>query len=532
MAVTRIWDADNGQWQLVGGSVVGLPVGAIVAFAGASPPIGYLFCNGAAIDRIEYSTLFETIGTIFGAGNGTTTFNLPNLSDRFPIGKAAGTALGAVGGAKGHGHAQGGHGHGWGATSDNHGAHGHYVDVPYTETGFMSDVIYAGAAGTAVPVGDHKHAEDVSPFLTSTDNGIHAHNVSGTTDNGNGGTTGPSDPPFQVVNFIIHATDAANIGPEGPEGPEGPPGPEGIGFHVVDPVEPVAPDDGLMWTDTSTGISQIWDGDNAEWIIVGTGAGGGGGDHVVDPTEPVAPSDGLLWVDPDEIAPVGLSFGDLLTDAKGSTDTPDDLFPGTTLNGKWTVVTGAAGTVNLIDNADPRQVYQVDNGKLRIQVGNADSVLLRQDYTLPDNRSMVMAVEIPYIGQAGDNADIGLALNTNDASVATVESIHAMAEQDTAEWVFQGTVDAGATTNSFEILDHTLAGELAYFRITRSGLVYRSFASLNRGRSWTFLGTRTATTAFNNVWIRSGGSALPTAGVNPIFTVYWVQEGGVGVDPW
>lgn len=54
------------------------PVGVIQMFAGTSAPAGYLLCDGAAVSRSTYSALFAVVGTSFGAGNGSTTFNLPN----------------------------------------------------------------------------------------------------------------------------------------------------------------------------------------------------------------------------------------------------------------------------------------------------------------------------------------------------------------------------------------------------------------------------------------------------------------------
>lgn len=59
------------------------PIGTIFAFAGNDIPSGYLPCNGGAISRTTYADLFAVIGTTYGSGNGSTTFNLPNLSDRF-----------------------------------------------------------------------------------------------------------------------------------------------------------------------------------------------------------------------------------------------------------------------------------------------------------------------------------------------------------------------------------------------------------------------------------------------------------------
>ena len=54
------------------------PAGVILMFAGTVAPTGYLLCDGSAVSRSTYSVLFAVIGTSFGSGNGTTTFNLPN----------------------------------------------------------------------------------------------------------------------------------------------------------------------------------------------------------------------------------------------------------------------------------------------------------------------------------------------------------------------------------------------------------------------------------------------------------------------
>lgn len=56
-------------------------------------PAGWLLCDGAAISRTTYATLFAAIGTAFGAGDGSTTFNVPDLRGRAPIGAGAGTGL-------------------------------------------------------------------------------------------------------------------------------------------------------------------------------------------------------------------------------------------------------------------------------------------------------------------------------------------------------------------------------------------------------------------------------------------------------
>lgn len=64
-----------------------LPVGAMLDFGGAAAPTGYLLCYGQAISRTTYAVLFAIIGTTFGVGNGTTTFNVPDFRGRTGIGK-------------------------------------------------------------------------------------------------------------------------------------------------------------------------------------------------------------------------------------------------------------------------------------------------------------------------------------------------------------------------------------------------------------------------------------------------------------
>lgn len=75
--------------------------GAIQMWPTNSAPTGYLICDGSAVSRTTYSALFAVIGTTFGAGDTTTTFNLPNYADRMAIGKGTiAASIGATGGSK------------------------------------------------------------------------------------------------------------------------------------------------------------------------------------------------------------------------------------------------------------------------------------------------------------------------------------------------------------------------------------------------------------------------------------------------
>ena len=79
--------------------IEGTATGTILPWSAASLPTGFLECAGAAVSRSTYSALFGIVGTTYGAGDGSSTFNLPNLADNVPVGKSPGKALASTGGA-------------------------------------------------------------------------------------------------------------------------------------------------------------------------------------------------------------------------------------------------------------------------------------------------------------------------------------------------------------------------------------------------------------------------------------------------
>lgn len=124
----------------------GVPIGTILDFAGSTAPRSFLLCYGQQVSRSEYAGLFSIIGTLYGAGNGSTTFNLPDLRGRVPAGRddmggaaanrltwaggVNGAAMGAAGGAQVHTLSLNEipwHDHGGGTSSD--GAHDHGYSV-------------------------------------------------------------------------------------------------------------------------------------------------------------------------------------------------------------------------------------------------------------------------------------------------------------------------------------------------------------------------------------------------------------------
>jgi microcystin-dependent protein len=78
----------------------GVDVGDVKTTARTTPPPGWLLCDGSAVSRVTYAELFDVIGTNYGAGDGSSTFALPNLQDRVPIGASATRPAGTAGGAE------------------------------------------------------------------------------------------------------------------------------------------------------------------------------------------------------------------------------------------------------------------------------------------------------------------------------------------------------------------------------------------------------------------------------------------------
>lgn len=182
------------------------PTGVVDWFPGSSAPAGWLFCDGSAISRTMYGALFGVIGTTFGVGDGSTTFNLPDLRQRFPLGKAStgtGSSLGDTGGSIDHTHVGGSHSHTGGSHAHIGPSHSHGVAA-----------IVVGAAGTA---GTNADDAVIPQQQQNIPNNTHRHGLSGTTDLFSGTTTantittdaggavntGTTNPPFLVVQYII-----------------------------------------------------------------------------------------------------------------------------------------------------------------------------------------------------------------------------------------------------------------------------------------------------------------------------------------
>lgn len=165
----------------------GVPTGAILAWTTQNPPDGFLVCEGQAVLRTQFAGLFSILGTTFGAGDGSTTFNLPDLRERFVSGaRTVNRPIGTVGGSANHGHTASGGGGGSGTTGSA-GAHGH-TGSGNVSIGFAGDHGHSGSSSVSVGAGgSHNHGMGVGTSGTYSMNrtignyssshaGSHGHN--------------------------------------------------------------------------------------------------------------------------------------------------------------------------------------------------------------------------------------------------------------------------------------------------------------------------------------------------------------------
>jgi len=209
--------ADFTNWVQISGELPGM----IKMWPTATAPAMHLLCNGQAVSRTTYAALFAVIGTTFGAGNGSTTFNLPNYNDRMPIGAGSTYALNAQGGSKDAIAVE--HTHTFSASTDVHTGHQHYNNNLGTSTnGSHTHTLNSHATlrssdccsysfpqpnGSAnstqmsaiSTAGDHNHT--VSGW--SDINGAHSHSLSGTTATAGSAGTNANLPPYIGIYFII-----------------------------------------------------------------------------------------------------------------------------------------------------------------------------------------------------------------------------------------------------------------------------------------------------------------------------------------
>jgi len=151
--------------------IEGIPTATIVPWSDSSIPSGFLECNGAAVSRSTYSALFAIIGTTYGAGDGATTFNVPDLQDNVAVGKSGTKALASTGGAN---------------TVTSTGNVGGSTANATLSTGQLASHSHSGGSGSRAlgsgNIGNSPGGVAVNPANTgSTGSGTgHSHNMSAT----------------------------------------------------------------------------------------------------------------------------------------------------------------------------------------------------------------------------------------------------------------------------------------------------------------------------------------------------------------
>lgn len=172
-------------------------IGEIKAFAGSSAPSGWLLCQGQAVSRTTYASLFAIIGTTYGAGDGTTTFNLPNAEGRTLIGASSGHALGTSGGSET-------------VTLDTtmipahtHGSRTVSYDFTSRRQGAGYQSIWAGGNVT-VTQGTGRATSNGAGTANQYVDAV-ALSASHTHDSVGGGQAHNNMQPFVVINYIIYA---------------------------------------------------------------------------------------------------------------------------------------------------------------------------------------------------------------------------------------------------------------------------------------------------------------------------------------
>ncbi|MDX1766242.1 MAG: hypothetical protein R3313_04795, partial [Candidatus Saccharimonadales bacterium] len=235
----------------------------------------------------------------------------------------------------------------------------------------------------------------------------------------------------------------------------------------------------------------------------------------------------------------GSLFANPIDIPKTTVDTPDDEFNYSNLDSKWTAVSGSSGTVDITETGNVSKYDLATRpGYLLMQAGNNGSqeVSLRQDYTLPDGDSIIMAIDPSLTmdgasGLAGNDWKVGLSINDSDTTWNTTEytSIHFDVEAD--GWRIM--IDDGSTNYSTPRNETGPGlGQKVYLRLSRSGTAISASYSVG-GKSWVPLGgTLTRSGTADNIWIFADNQAS-NSGFVPIQSVDWIRQGdATTLDPW
>ena len=203
-------------------------IGSIVMFAGSVAPIGWLLCDGSEVSRSRYQSLFSAIGTTHGSGDGSTTFNLPDIRGRVIIGASQSHAVSSTGGEESHSlssseipshsHSVGTHGHSNGITVKTPSmSHTSSMSLNpskyYRSSDYSSLGVYMSASNPALDGRPSQTSASRTSNLIISNHSPADCEVSGSISNCdafNTDTTGSGTPhnnmqPFLTMNYIIYA---------------------------------------------------------------------------------------------------------------------------------------------------------------------------------------------------------------------------------------------------------------------------------------------------------------------------------------
>lgn len=157
------------------GGLTSVPPGAVAYFGMSSAPTGWLKANGAAVSRSTYSSLFSAIGTTFGSGDGSTTFNLPDLRGEFLRALDDGRGVDS---ARALGSAQSGQNasHTHTGTTDSGGSHTHTGSA--ASSGAHSHTVASGATDSGANTGQVAYSSTNPDTVSTSSSGAHTHTLS------------------------------------------------------------------------------------------------------------------------------------------------------------------------------------------------------------------------------------------------------------------------------------------------------------------------------------------------------------------